>query len=139
MSCYELNSDEKEFLNLDLNCHIHPKYDKINEQTNIEILYQNLLELASRNIIDIKPELGDRLREEGRKHRNTRHTSILTDSLKKAAHSLKINKDIVIRRADKSAMYVVMDKSDYIQKINALLEDSSKFKCLASSLIPLTN
>ena len=89
MSSYELSTDEREYLNLGLNCHIQPNYDKVNKQTNIEILYQNLLELKSKNTIDIKPELADRLRSEGTKHRNPRHTSVLTDSLKKAARNLK--------------------------------------------------
>ena len=37
LSSYELNADEKEFLNLGLNCHIQPKYNKIHKQTNIDL------------------------------------------------------------------------------------------------------
>ena len=130
---YELSTEEREFLNLGVNCHIQPNYDKINKQTNIEMLYQSLLELKSKNTIDIKPELADRLRGEGTKHRNPRHTSILTESLKRAALNLKRNNDIVIRRADKSAVYVIMNKSEYVQKVNSLLSDPSKFKCISSN------
>ena len=36
LSDYELSSDEKEFLNLGLNCHLQPKYDKLHKQTEIE-------------------------------------------------------------------------------------------------------
>ena len=133
LSSYELSTDEREYLNLGLNCHIQPKYEKVKKQTNIEILYQNLLELESKKTIDMKQEIADRLRSEGTKHRNPRHTSILTDALKTAARNLKSNDDIVIRRADKSAVYVIMNKSEYVQKVNTLLDDPSKFKCISSN------
>ena len=85
LSSYELSTDERNFLNLGLNCHVQPKYNRINKQVNIEILYQNLLDLKSKKQIDIKPELAERLRNEGTKHRNPIHNSILTNSIKAAA------------------------------------------------------
>ena len=135
LSSYDLSSEERKFLNLGLNCHVQPKYNRINKQANIEILYQNLLDLQSKKQIDIKPELADRLRNEGTKHRNPIHNSILTNSLKAAAKNLRNNKDIVIRRADKSAIYVIMNKSEYLGKVNDILKDTSKFKHISKNPI----
>ena len=133
LSSHVLSTEEKEFLNLGLNCHIQPNYSRINKQANIEILYQKLLDLKSKNQIDLKPELEERLRSEGTKHRNPRHNSILTRSLKEAAKNLKNNNDIVIRKADKSSVYVIMNKSEYLSKVNDLLKDTSKFKHISSN------
>ena len=150
LSSYHLSQEEEDFLNLGLNCHLQPKYDRLTKQTELEILYQRLLELEAKKVITIKPELADQLRGEGVKHRNPRHQSILTDSLKTAAKSLKNNENIVIRKADKSAVYVIMDKVDYIEKINQILSDPTKFrqistnpteqlKCKANKLIDTLN
>ena len=128
LSDYNLSPEEKEFLNLGLNCHLQPKYDKIHKQVELEILYQNLVQLEARNVISLKPELTDQLRSEGTKHRNPKYTSVLTPSLRNAAKSLKNNNDIMIRKADKSSTYVIMNKQEYIDKLNDILSDESKFK-----------
>ena len=53
---------------------------------------------------------------------------ILTPRLRAAARELKENDDIVIRKADKGAIYVILDKDAYIKKIDEVLSDRSKFK-----------
>ena len=128
MSSYQLTSKEKEFMNLGMNCHIQPKYDKLLKQTELESLYQNLLQLETKKTISLKPELADQLRSESTKHRNTRYCSIITQPLRDAASDLRNNNNIVIRKADKSATYVILDKCDYLLKLNSILSDSSKFK-----------
>ena len=128
LSNYKLTPDETQFLNLGLNCHLQPKYDKVHKQVELEVLYQNLLQLEKKGTISVKPELADQLRSEGTKHRNTKFKSLLTPALKNAAKNLKNNSDIVIRKADKSSTYVVMNKNEYINKINEILSDHTKFK-----------
>ena len=128
LSDHQLTDDEIEFLNLGINCHIQPKYDKLVKETELETLYQSLLQLESKGTISVKPELAIQLRSESTKHRNTKYCSIITPALRDAARNLKTNKDIVIRKADKSSIYVIMNKAEYIQKLNALLNDVTKFK-----------
>ena len=128
MSNYELNNNEKHFLNLGLNCHLEPKYAKLYKKVEREILYQNLLQLESRNLIFVQPEFADQLRAESTKYRNIKQNSILTRSLKTAAPLSKKNPDITIRKADKSSTYVIMNTDEYISKINEILSNSSKFK-----------
>lgn len=39
---------------------------------------------------------------------------------------LKINPDIIIRKANKSNNFVIFDKEDYRSKLDAILSDSEK-------------
>ena len=130
LSNYVLNDDEKEFLNLGLNCHLEPKYDKLHKRVELEVLYQNLLNLQSKDLIDINPDLLDQLRCESTKHRHKKHNSLLTPKLKAAANDLRNNEEIVITKADKSSMYVILNKEEYLSKIESLLSDSTKFKLI---------
>ena len=41
---------------------------------------------------------------------------------------LKNNEDIIIRRADKSNTFVIMNKTEYETKINKILSDETKFE-----------
>ena len=128
LSNYILTTEQKEFLNLGLNCHIQGKYSKIEKKTNIETLYQNLLNLEKENVITMNPNIADQLRSEGTKHRNKSNRSIISPSLKEAASELKKNENIVIKRADKTAVYVIMNKNDYMSKLNQITNDTTKFK-----------
>ena len=128
LSSHELTDSEIEFLNLGLNCHIQPKYSKLKKQCELELLYQNLTALENKKVISIKPEIVEQLRSESTKHRNTKHNGILSKPLLEAASNLKNNENIVIRKADKSSTYVILNKVDYTDKVSYILSDESKFK-----------
>ena len=128
LSDYDLTDDEREFLNLGLNCHLEPKYSKLHKKVEIEVLYQNLLDLESRNTIIVSPKLAVQLRCESTKHRYKKRESLLSPSLKTAANNLKNDEHIIIRKADKSNMYVILNKEEYLDKIDSILSDTSKFK-----------
>ena len=53
---------------------------------------------------------------------------VLSDEEQFALKTLSKDKSIIIARPDKGNGVVIMDKSDYTQKVNALLSDTSKFK-----------
>ena len=46
----------------------------------------------------------------------------------KALNNLVKNKDFVVQKADKDNYIIVLNRSDYISKLNKILEDTSKFK-----------
>ena len=92
------------------------------------MLYNNLLTLQKADIIEINPNLKDQLRSESTKRRGKTNSSILTPKLKAAAKSLREDSTIVIRKADKSNMYVIMDRGEYDQKLREILSDESKFE-----------
>ena len=131
LSNYILTDEEKEVLDLGLNCHLQPRYDKLNKKIEIELLYQSLLKLQEDNKVTIDPNLQEHLRAESTKHRNRNKSTLLSAPLKNAAKSLKENKDITIRRADKSSIYVILETEDYLRKLDIILEDQTKFKCIA--------
>jgi hypothetical protein len=93
----------------------------------LELLYESLLKLKNENKIEINPNLKDQLRAEATKQRGTSASSILTPALREAAKNLRDNDQIVIRKADKSNLFVILDKTEYLSKINDILSDDSKF------------
>ena len=66
------------------------------------------------------------------KHRvNTRgknESKLLTPRLIAAAKDLKQDDSIVIRKADKTSIYVILDRKDYDDKINDIISDETKFQ-----------
>ena len=73
--------------------------------------------------------MAEQLQAESKKHRNPRREmNNIPKELLDAAKSLRNINDITIRKADKSSMYVILKKEDYISKINNILSDTSKFK-----------
>ena len=100
------------------------------KKVELEVLYQDLLNLKSNGEVDISDSLKDQLRAEGTKCRDNSPSILLTKEMKEAAKSLKQNPDIIIRRGDKSSVYVIMDKDDYLSKLEVILSDTSKFQPL---------
>ena len=50
----------------------------------------------------------------------------------RAINGLRKNDDIIITKPDKSSVVVLLNKSDYVDKMNEILDDQSKFKRLRS-------
>ena len=128
LSSYDLTEDEKDFLNLGLNYHLQPKYDKLHKAAEMEILYSKLTELEKSNTISINPSIVSLLTTESNKHRNPKYISSVTPKLRNAAKNLRENEDLTIKKADKSAIYVLLNKDDYMNKLNSILSDSTKFQ-----------
>ncbi|XP_076045754.1 uncharacterized protein LOC143027995 [Oratosquilla oratoria] len=127
ISNYILSDIQKEFLNLGLKCNYMPKFRKIEKTAELELLYRNLCELHKDGKINMNPDVKEQLQAESTKHRGVGGGSLLTAELRQAAKELRENKDIVIRRADKSDLFVILNRSDYFDKVDSLLQDSSKF------------
>ena len=123
-----ISPEEEEFLNLGLNCHTYSKFDPYKKKVELEILYNNILGLQKNGTVDINPNLKEQLRNEGTKRRGSTKSNILTPKLKEAAKTLREDETIVVRKADKSNMYVIMDKNEYKQKLDDILSDQTKFQ-----------
>ena len=52
--------------------------------------------------------------------------SNLSDKEQYALKELKMNKPLVILRADKGSAVVCMDKTDYLEKVNQILQGQEK-------------
>ena len=53
----------------------------------------------------------------------------------RAINRLRKNDDIIITKSDKDSGVVLLNKSDYVDKMNEILDDQSKFK----RLVPVSN
>ena len=77
------------------------------------------------------------LKRFGLKKINNFKKDILTnDQYVKVTEFLK-NKNIIVRKADKSNSFVIMNKSDYNEKIDKILSDETKFKKISHD--PIVN
>ena len=128
LSSVQLSPEQVEFLNLGLNCHYFPKFDPVTKKTEVAILFEDLCKLKDDGKVHLHQELQNELQTESGRKRHVSSRGVLTPALRKAAKELRNNDSIVIRRADKSAIYVILDKEDYLTKIDNVLSDRSKFK-----------
>ena len=128
LSNRELSSDEVEFLNMGLNCHVYSRFDTYKKKVELELLYSDLLNLEKNKVVDLDKNLKDQLRGESTKCRGNTNSNILTPKLRAAAQGLRNDESIVIRKADKSNMYVIMNRDEYKEKLDDILKDDTKFK-----------
>ena len=98
-----LTPQQNDFLNLGPNCHLFQWYTSINKNTEIEILYQNILKLQDKKVIFIKPEFHDLLKTEAIKNRcnKKKQPTLLTHQLKMAAKELRSHPNITIEKQTK--------------------------------------
>ncbi|XP_076043851.1 uncharacterized protein LOC143026947 [Oratosquilla oratoria] len=127
-----LTEDQIEFLNLGINCHLKPKYNQINKKVEIAALFEDICKLEKEGKISVNQDLQEQLQSESTKSRHQHNTTpLLSPRLKEAARQLRENEKIIIRKADKSSCYVILDKSVYIEKCRDILQDHSKFKLIS--------
>lgn len=135
LSSVQLSKDEQDFLNLGINHKIAPKYDLAQKKAELEILYQDVLSLRGKRKIDVNPNIKEQLMAESTKDRSRPGRRSLSPRLLRAAKELKRKADIQIRKADKSNTYVILDKSEYLSKTDAILADTAKFKKISRNPI----
>ena len=88
LSSRELDSQEKEFLDLGLNVHIAQKFDKVDKITELELLYQSISKLETSGAVETTPDLQALLLAEGSRKRNGKLKYVFSHSLKEAAKRL---------------------------------------------------
>ena len=49
---------------------------------------------------------------------------------------MKNHPDIIVRKADKANVFVIMDKNEYNQKLESIIHDTTKFRKLTKNPIP---
>ena len=127
LSSHELTSDQKELLNLGLNCTFYPKHNQEGKKAELELLYQQICDHSQAGRINVNPDVQEQLLAEGTKRRGSNKSRLITPRLREAAKELRNNKNLIIRRADKSSVFVLLNRSEYLSKVNAILEDATKF------------
>ena len=116
-------------------CHFKPKFDPITKQMELKILYYKLLALEEKGSISINSHLADQLRAEATKNRDFTKSTIINKDLSTIAKNLKHHPDIIVRRADKANIFVIMDRSEYKNKLDHILSDPLKFRKITKNPI----
>ncbi|XP_076065307.1 uncharacterized protein LOC143039314 [Oratosquilla oratoria] len=128
LSSITLTEKQREFLNLGLNCHYMSKEKPLNKRIELEILLDDIQHLENEKKVTTSPDLQAEIIREANITRGHSRSSLLTPELRAAALELKNNDQIVIRRADKSSTFVILNKEDYLSKMASILNDTTKFK-----------
>ena len=109
-----------------------PKLRKGNYLSNYELLYGSLVSKTfvgnSEDKLYFNKKLSDIAFTSLYNFNYFRHSmSNLSNEEYKALKALSRNKDIIVTRPDKGSGVVILDRSDYIKKVELILEDKSKF------------
>ena len=109
-------------------CHSQPKSDQIHLETQFENLMSQLTDLTptSQAMMD---DLKTTLVHCEQKYRNTksRSSNMLTRQHLESIKELTKNPALILSRPDKGAGWVLLNKTDYLDKMKTILSDSSKF------------
>ena len=87
-----------------------------------EILFDSLLKLSEKNIISIHEKLKPQILAKCTCNRDyTTFSQVITKKLNDAAKELKEHKEIIVRKADKFNVFVVIDREDCFHKLDEVL------------------
>ena len=129
LSNVTLTDDQKELLNLGLNYAYSPRFCALKKQAELEVLFQDICRLKAANKISVNPYIQLQLQAESTRNRiRLKKKPSPLHILNQAAKELRENQEIIIRRADKAQIFVVMNKNDYLDKVDTVLSDTSKFQ-----------
>ena len=128
LSRHQLTPDQRDVLNLGLNYKYSPKFRSVTKKAELENLYQDICRLREQNRLHVNPDIQHELRAESIKNRGGLKAPSLAPRLRRAAQELRDNEDIIIRRADKSSVFVILNREDYFSKTDEILSDRTKFK-----------
>ena len=130
LSSREIPLPVLEVMSLGMNCHIKQKADENKKKVAIEKLYNDIVKQEKCNSVKINDNerLKTELRLFGVKKCSEFHKDILTkEQYNTVRNFMQENTDIIIRKADKSNVFVIMDRDKYTSKISAMLSDENKF------------
>ena len=133
MTSLELTTLQKELLCCGTDFGIPPKSNKKEViMTEFELFYRKLL--CFRPVSELQQSIcAAKIRAEAEEHADAlpdRRTFSLKREHLNALHELRNNKDIIVTRPDKGRATVLMNKTEYIEKMSVILNDTSKLRTL---------
>ena len=133
-----LTSAEKSLLSKGLKFALPPKqltaerylytFEKLFESLSKHTIYNN----TNNKLESFRDKLRHLVKSSFQRFKKHQPKPVLSEEETKALESLSKDKSIVIARPDKGNGVVLMDKEDYISRVNAILSDTSKFVKLDS-------
>ena len=122
-----LTTDQDELLDMGLNCHVMKPPQKHAKKLECEILIDDIEKLVKRGLINTEPSFKTDITSEASKTRGQCNSKILQKRHIDAAKQLRADPSITIRRADKASSLVIIDTDEYLQKMDSILNDKTKF------------
>lgn len=112
-------------------CHNQPKASQIDIETQFENLMKQCHDLqptSERSVEIFKSALVYHCNYYNSQMSST--SNILSKKHKDSVKELLNNTDLLLSRPDKGAGWVIMEKSNYIEKLETILADPAKFQCI---------
>jgi hypothetical protein len=110
-----------------MNCQLKGKRSQLDQMIEIEKLYNSIKTKSTAGEVAIAndEELRTDLKQVGLRNVIDHNKDILTKEQYQKLKTFRSNNEIVIRKADKSNTFVIMNRLEYCNKINEILEDGS--------------
>ena len=121
--------DMQEIFSLGFNFHIQSKYDTLKTKVQIEKLFEDIKNKERNNILIVGDEssLKTDLEHYGLKTRHP-NKNPLSQQQRTLIKEFNCDRSIVVRKADKSNVFVVLNRERYTSGIAEILSDDTKFK-----------
>ena len=99
-------------------------------KVEIEKLFESVKQLESKDKVNIANEelLKCELQRFGLRERKDYSKDLITKEEHGEIKRFKENTNITIRKSDKSNIFVILEKSNYDEKLSSIISDTSKFK-----------
>ncbi|XP_068238453.1 uncharacterized protein [Palaemon carinicauda] len=122
---------QDEILRLGLNCHsiLHPK--PTDKRLEVELLIESICSHQEKGDLKTTDDLQPLLLAESLMDRGRYNSGIVSSGMREAARELRKEAHVTLRRADKTAVFVLIDTEEYHNKLDLILGDSSKFEKLS--------
>ena len=128
LSNTDLTPDQEELLNKGLNCHYQTKPRPHRKRLEIEVMLDDIHKLEKAGKVRTSPDLQPSLLSEANKSRGSHQSKTISKKHIQAAKQLRDNPTITIRRADKTNNFIILNKEEYLDKMDTILGDRTKFK-----------
>jgi archaellum component FlaF (FlaF/FlaG flagellin family) len=129
LSNAEVCADLETIFKFGMNCHLKTKSTNLTKKIEIEKLFESVKNKEKKGEVFITEEeiLRNELKRIGLHKTHDYNKDILTKEQLDRIKLFKENKNIIIRKADKSNTFVIMNRDNYEGKLNAILSDANKF------------
>ena len=138
LSNKQISPELADVFNLGMACHVKKKFDHLTKKIEVEKLYRNIEEQCKKDkvVINNSEVLKCELKRFGLSHTKDFNRDILSKKQIDLVKNFKDNKDIIVRKADKSNTFVIMNMMYYTEKIESMLADEDKFEKVATDPTP---
>ena len=125
-----IDEDILSILQLGMNCHLKGKYCNLKKKIELEKLYEDITrkEAEGEVIVVNEEELKCNMKRLGLKGIVDHNKDLITKAQNRKIKEFRSNDNIIIRKADKSSTFVIMNTQEYKKQLDDLLQDRGKFR-----------